>query len=657
MRWYYLILSIIPLVIYWLTAYRTITWWDNSSYPIAANCLGVESPPGSLLLTLIGWFVLKLSFFTSKIFILNLFAGVMAVCSLLLIFKSIKYIRDNIEKDSRSWFLIFSISGLFIFAFSHTFWTYAVQFTPYMLTVCMTALLLFLMMKLWFEKERAESLKLIFVICLMFGLDFSIHRTNALLIPGFVLLLLFKDIKLFIKFRVYLYSAVGLILGLSFHLLRIPMAMADPIINFNNPDNLSRFYEYVSLKQYGGGFLTNVFTRKADIISVQTFDYLKTFYNDFIPFDSWLGFVSVLILVIAIYGLIALFRKDKKFALMLLLFYILTTALTIFYFNIPENYFRSLSRHYLPSFVIMMIFVGYGFGAIVDLVKQSKKSVKIVIAFCLFILPLNLLLHNYQKVDGSSDYTAQDYGLNVLNSVEENAIVYIMGDIYYPIFYFQQVEGMRPDVDIISLPLTNTNWYNKQLMSSHYNLPQIYTDAEIDSLNPIPWADSTIMVAYKGDKEFYGNDSVALKVSPTINGKYIMNQDRFALKLIEVNGWERPIYFSEPLAWLKDYSRSEGLLFRIMPDTMPETDYDLLKKNLMDRYIYYGYEQGEHPLEMSAIWIRMNLWQNFAQILMYYHQKGEVETVLEIKEFVNKNLPFPEESDSEQIDQLRKLFE
>jgi hypothetical protein len=47
--------------VYWATAYPTITWWDSSSYSLATATLGVTSPPGSIVLTLLGWPVAKLA--------------------------------------------------------------------------------------------------------------------------------------------------------------------------------------------------------------------------------------------------------------------------------------------------------------------------------------------------------------------------------------------------------------------------------------------------------------------------------------------------------------------------------------------------------------------------------------------------------------------
>src|SRR5512146_3543593 len=75
----------LSVAVFWRSAYPTITWWDSSSYSLAAATLGGESPPGSLLLTLLGWPVAHLPFGTSPAQRLNLFAGLLAAITVALV--------------------------------------------------------------------------------------------------------------------------------------------------------------------------------------------------------------------------------------------------------------------------------------------------------------------------------------------------------------------------------------------------------------------------------------------------------------------------------------------------------------------------------------------------------------------------------------------
>src|SRR5262247_272760 len=80
------LVAAIAVGVFWRTAYPTITWWDSSSYSLAAATLGINSPPGSLLLTLIGWPVARLAFGLSPAHALNLFAGLLAAVTAMLVY-------------------------------------------------------------------------------------------------------------------------------------------------------------------------------------------------------------------------------------------------------------------------------------------------------------------------------------------------------------------------------------------------------------------------------------------------------------------------------------------------------------------------------------------------------------------------------------------
>ncbi len=180
--------------VFWRTAYPTITWWDSSSYSLAAATLGVNSPPGSLLLTLIGWPVARLSFGVSPAHALNLFAGLLAaVTSALVYVVALASLRiAGFAGRGNTATALGAAAGALTFAFSGTLWTYATQFTPYVLTAVFTGLILWTMLRWWSDADRPDAWAWLALLGLLFGLDFSVHRTNALLIPGAVVWILLR---------------------------------------------------------------------------------------------------------------------------------------------------------------------------------------------------------------------------------------------------------------------------------------------------------------------------------------------------------------------------------------------------------------------------------------------------------------------------------
>src|SRR5215475_4908615 len=137
--------------VFWRTAYPTITWWDSSSYSLAAATLGINSPPGSLLLTLIGWPVAHLSLGLSPAHALNLLAGFLAALAAMLVYVvAVAMLRvAGFESRVGGAVAAGAAAGALTLAFSGTLWRYAIQFTPYVLTAVFTGLILWTMVRWW----------------------------------------------------------------------------------------------------------------------------------------------------------------------------------------------------------------------------------------------------------------------------------------------------------------------------------------------------------------------------------------------------------------------------------------------------------------------------------------------------------------------------
>src|SRR5437762_1317188 len=126
---------------YALTACRSITWWDGSSYPLAAYTLGIPAAPGGLLLTVLGWLWTRIPLIHPVAFQLNLLAGgIAAVLAGQVTSIGIRLATAERGLPGKREALAGAAAGL-SFAFALTPWTYAVQFTPYVLSACFAALI------------------------------------------------------------------------------------------------------------------------------------------------------------------------------------------------------------------------------------------------------------------------------------------------------------------------------------------------------------------------------------------------------------------------------------------------------------------------------------------------------------------------------------
>ena len=660
---------IVSFVVYASTAFRTVTWWNSGEIATAALTLGIPSSPGSLITVLLGWLITRLPFSAAPIFTLNLFAGVLAaILTGAVTFVAVSMLLQT-EKDTNTTasrnlllFVGLVIGGL-TFAWSETVWLYAVQYTTYIITPLFTVLIFYAMLQWWNNADKLTAYRWLFIISLLFGLDFSVHRTNYVLLPALLFWVLLRHPKTVITLKSWLYGLGGLFLGLAFHLLLIPLALRKPFINMSNPDTLSRFWDYVSVRQQGGGFLFGLFPRKAAFWDVQVMDFLHAIGKNFFHTDGMLGIVGLLPLFLALMGLIFLWQKNRKLTLGILLLFFVSSIVTILYFNIPANFFRSLDRHYLPCLTIIGILIVYGTGKIIDMFWQQRLQVLPGIAVVILLsAPIGQVMRNYHQVDGSHNYFAEDYSMNILTTLPPHAILFTRGDNdTFTLWYKQVGENIRPDVTVINMPLMNTTWYVHQILEHEPDFPLGLTEHEIDDLQFHPWQDTTIMIPFPTnyDSSLVLDsipDTVYLKVPPTVSEKYLMIQDYVLYHIIKENAWRRPVYFTYPPQWLQSKYQVEGLAYRLMPIDNAPINIDKLKENLLEKYRYRGYANGTIPIELPTKWIAQSLYQVFIMAAQTEYQAGRVESCQQIKEKILTALPLERINPPEQVREYIKTL-
>ena len=211
---------------------------------MAAYTLGIASPPGSLLLTLLGWPIAHMPFIDSPAHALNLLAALLAALATTLVAVAGMSILRLPPSPARPGgpAAIGAGLGALTLAFSGTLWAYATRFTPYVLTTAFTGLVLLTMLRWWKDADSPDAWRWIALLALLFGLDFSVHRTNALLIPGAVAWVLARRPRAVIRPPIIAAAAAGLVAGLAVQLLLIPVAaFTHSSLDFSLPSDLSRF--------------------------------------------------------------------------------------------------------------------------------------------------------------------------------------------------------------------------------------------------------------------------------------------------------------------------------------------------------------------------------------------------------------------------------
>ena len=306
------------MAVYRLTVYPTITWWNSGECSLAAVTLGIGTPPGSFMLMLLGWLTTRLPVDAPPALLFNLLAGVLAsVTAMIVYFIALRLIGragylDGLGTQRPLGFAILGAAyGALAFAWSKTLWEYAVQFTPYILTTVFTALIIWAMIRWWESAEHRHAWGWLLLLGILFGLDFSVHRTNLLLLPGLLIWILMRDPRTLLSPRAWIAGVAGMIAGLAFHLLIIPISAAGPPLNAGDPSNWSRFYDYVSLSQYGGGWLVKFYPRNAPLWSVQAMDVVRAFESSFFWTGGPLKVLGMLPALFAIFGLCMLWVRNR----------------------------------------------------------------------------------------------------------------------------------------------------------------------------------------------------------------------------------------------------------------------------------------------------------------------------------------------------------
>lgn len=335
--------------------------------------------------------------------------------------------------------------------------------------------------------------------------------------------------------------------------------------------------------------------------------------------------------LLGLLGLFFQYKRQQNDALVITVLFIFTGIMIVIYLNQPPLEPRERDYSHVGSFQTFCIWIGLG---VLQLYAWMRKKLPGMVAAGLAVLiglagaPIIMADQNWDDHDRSDRYLGISFAENYLNSCAQNAILFTNGDNdTYPLWYAQNVEGIRTDVRIINLSLLSTEWYAQALTRKYYSsepLPmsiipsERLKDGQRESFshyeeNGIYKKDQTYFLSdvlqfmtsdrqsdkartQGGDWENYlPTRKVAVKVdrNAAISSGMIAASDSarivdmmqftlprslykgslVMLDIIATNaerGWERPIYFTtttsdDTYMDLEKYFRHEGLTYRLVP--------------------------------------------------------------------------------------------
>ncbi len=328
----------------------------------------------------------------------------------------------------------------------------------------------------------------------------------------------------------------------------------------------------------------------------------------------------------------------RQFWVVFFLFFMTGLAIVI-YLNQTPMQPRERDYAYAGSFYAFAIWCGIGVAAIIEMLKETLKKVNplvlaaVVSLLCLCV-PVQMASQTWDDHDRSGRYTCRDFGQNYLMSLQDNSnpIIYTNGDNdTFPLWYNQDVEGVRTDARVCNLSYLQTDWYIDQMRRPAYDSPSVpiswerieYCAGTNEYVTVEPDMKEAVLEHYRENpeeaREQFGDDPFELKnvlkywvrsknqdlhMIPTdtlymtidkdavrksgmmmaadsipdrmvisLKGKHALYKgDLMILEMLAECNWTRPIYVAVSVGDdnyinLGDNTVTEGLVYRITPFT------------------------------------------------------------------------------------------
>ena len=329
-------------------------------------------------------------------------------------------------------------------------------------------------------------------------------------------------------------------------------------------------------------------------------------------------------LILGLLGAYWHFKRRQKDAGVVALLFFFTGLAIVLYLNQTPLQPRERDYAYAGSFYAFAIWIGLGVAAISEWLsrKITPKTAGIAaMVIGLLTAPVLMAKDGWNDHDRSQKTTPRDLAIDYLQSCAPNAILFTYGDNdTYPLWYVQEVEGVRPDVRIVNLSLLGTDWYIRQMkgkMNQSAPLPitmeneqfvqgvrdvlrfsdyNIQGSVELKTVFDILTSDNPNdkITMQDGSRENFLptknfkisidpqqviatntiapelRDSIAPVMEWTYNKNYVTKTELAMLDILVHNNWERPIYFAVTVPGsnfigLDKYLYNEGFAYRLLP--------------------------------------------------------------------------------------------
>ncbi|NOY99950.1 MAG: DUF2723 domain-containing protein [Chloroflexi bacterium] len=385
----------------------------------------------------------------------NIMSAVFAVCAAVLVYGVVA--KSLLGKRIGQYWLPGIIAG-YSFGLAPLVWSQAVITEVYTLHAFFMALLLFLVVGV-FAVERPCLDRLRGVVL---GLAMGNHITSILLLPvalwagslekdgaglsGGTQWAWMKSVRWTSLWR----QTAWMLAGMSVYIILPLRAASSPAVNWENPVNARNFWRLVSGQLYQAHYLQTssaVFGERIQALAALLLEQ-----------------IGLLGLLVGVIGAVVFFQASRLYIVTLWCFF--SFSIFAFGYRTADSYL-----YLIPAFISVSIWIGLGVGGLLEMSKNRLHNVVMVAAFAFLLYVLGLSLANYQVVDASRDYRAENFGKEVMEKAPADAIVFAEGDqAVFALWYFRFALKERPDLAVIATDLLHYDWYQEGIRLQYPSL-------------------------------------------------------------------------------------------------------------------------------------------------------------------------------------------
>ena len=402
-----------------------------------------------------------------------------------------------------------------------------------------------------------------------------------------------------------------------------------------------------------------------------------------------------------ILGLLGLFfqsKFDPNNSLVVFLLFIFTGIAIAVFLNMYPYQPRERDYAFVGSFYAFSIWIGLAVIGIYHSLKDKISGPALAGGITLLTVlaaPILMASQNWDDHDRSDRYTAREIARNYLESCDKNAILFTNGDNdTFPLWYLQEVEGVRTDIRVVNLMLLNTDWYINQMarkaydgeripismtedkyrqgtrdfmhvypdkrldQNKHYNVREImkYVTDDKNKVNinqgktvnvipvrkfKLPVDKQKIMDSGMIPPSQYGQ--IVDEIEWDLKGNYVMKNHLVVLDMLAHFNWDRPIYFSitmgkDSFYGLEKYFQQEGFAYRLVPVKTASSGYrdfgtvntDKMYDRLMNKFSWGGYENPDLWMDENNQRFITNIRFTFVRLADALIAEGKKDKAIEV---------------------------